>query len=126
MNNIILYQTNEHIFFNFYSFASSRDIPDDQNSGEIGALNTIILIFLTAFIGIYFAKIQGIQTLREGITNLYQNKVPIYELISGASIAFAAVLLIVPGFFTDLVGFLLLLPFTRKSYSDWSLKAKQT
>ena len=82
--------------------------------GEIGALNTIILIFLTAFIGIYFAKIQGIQTLREGITNLYQNKVPIYELISGASIAFAAVLLIVPGFFTDLVGFLLLLPFTRK------------
>ena len=82
--------------------------------GEIGALNTIILIFLTAFIGIYFARIQGIQTLREGITNLYQNKVPIYELISGASIAFAAVLLIVPGFFTDLVGFLLLLPFTRK------------
>ena len=82
--------------------------------GEIGALNTIILIFLTAFIGIYFARIQGIQTLREGITNLYQNKVPIYELISGASIAFAAVLLIIPGFLTDLIGFLLIFPHSRK------------
>ncbi len=80
---------------------------------EIGALNTIAIIFLTAIIGIYYARIQGIQTLRSGIINLYQNKVPIYELISGASIAMAALLLIVPGFFTDLIGFLLLIPVTR-------------
>jgi len=80
---------------------------------EIGALNTVAIIFLTAIIGIYYAKIQGIQTLRSGIINLYQNKVPIYELISGASIAIAALLLIVPGFFTDLIGFLLLIPLTR-------------
>ena len=80
---------------------------------KIGALNTVAIIFLTAIIGIYYAKIQGIQTLRSGIINLYQNKVPIYELISGASIAIAALLLIVPGFFTDLIGFLLLIPVTR-------------
>ena len=61
---------------------------------EIGAFNTILLIFLTAFIGVYYARIQGIQTLRSGLINLYQNKTPIYELISGASIAFAALLLI--------------------------------
>ena len=81
--------------------------------GEIGALNTLGLIFLTAIIGIYYARIQGVQTLRSGIINLYQNKVPIYEIMSGASIAFAALLLIVPGFFTDLIGFLLLFPFSR-------------
>ena len=80
---------------------------------EIGALNTVAVIFLPAIIGIYYARIQGIQTLRSGIINLYQNKVPIYELISGASIAIAALLLIVPGFFTDLIGFLLLIPVTR-------------
>ena len=82
--------------------------------GEIGALNTVALILLTAIVGIYYARIQGIQTLRSGIINIYQNKTPIYELISGASIAFAAVLLIIPGFFTDLIGFLLLIPFSRK------------
>ena len=81
--------------------------------GKIGALNTIALIFLTAIIGIYFARIQGLQTLRSGIISLYQNKAPIYEMLSGASIAFAAILLIIPGFFTDLLGFLLLIPFTR-------------
>ena len=81
---------------------------------EIGALNTIALIFLTAVIGIFFARVQGIQTLRSGIVNLYQNKIPIYELLSGASIAFAALLLIIPGFFTDTIGFLLLIPFTRR------------
>ena len=82
--------------------------------GQIGALNTIALIFLTAIIGIYFAKLQGIETLKSGMINLYQNKIPVYEIISGASIAIAALLLIVPGFFTDLIGFLLLIPFTRK------------
>ena len=82
--------------------------------GEIGALNTVALIFLTAIVGIYFAKLQGIQTLKSGMVNLYQNKMPIYEIITGASIAISALLLIIPGFFTDLIGFILLIPFTRK------------
>ncbi len=81
--------------------------------GEIGALNTIMLIFLTAIVGIYFARIQGMQTLKSGIENLYQNKAPIYEIIAGASIAIAAILLITPGFLTDFFGFLLLIPLTR-------------
>ena len=78
--------------------------------GEVGALNTIALIFLTAIIGMYFAKLQGIQTLKSGMANLYQNKLPAYDLLSGASIAIAALLLIIPGFFTDFVGFLFLIP----------------
>tara|TARA_Y200000002_G_C22356495_1_gene527269 strand:- start:225 stop:641 length:417 start_codon:yes stop_codon:yes gene_type:complete len=82
--------------------------------GKIGALNTVFLIILTAATGIYFAKLEGIRTIRSGVTNLYRNKVPIYEMISGASIAIAAILLIIPGFFTDTLGFLLLIPFTRK------------
>lgn len=82
--------------------------------GEVGAFNTIALIFLTAIVGIYFARLQGIQTLRSGMINLYQNKSPIYDLLSGASIAIGALLLIIPGFFTDFIGFLLLIPFTRK------------
>ena len=81
---------------------------------KIGALSTLALIFLTAILGVFFARVQGIQTLKSGLVNLYQNKVPIYELISGASIAFAAVLLIIPGFLTDLIGFILLIPFTRR------------
>jgi len=82
--------------------------------GQVGALNTVALIFLTAIIGVYFAKLQGIQTLKSGMVNLYQNKMPIYEIMSGASIAVAALLLIIPGFFTDIIGFFLLIPFTRK------------
>ena len=93
--------------------------------GEIGALNTVALIFLTAIIGIYFAKLQGIQTLKSGMVNLYQNKVPIYEMITGASIAIAALLLIIPGFFTDLIGFLLLIPFTRKVLFSLTIKNRQ-
>ena len=81
--------------------------------GKIGAFNTIALILLTAIVGISFARVQGIKTLKSGITNIYQNKVPVFELISGASIAFAALLLIIPGFLTDLTGFLLLIPLTR-------------
>ena len=92
--------------------------------GQVGALNTVALIFLTAIIGIYFAKLQGIQTLRSGMVNLYQNKVPVYEIMSGASIAFAALLLIIPGFFTDLIGFLLLIPFTRKIFFKLAFKNK--
>ena len=79
----------------------------------IGALNTVALIFITAIIGIYYAKFQGIRTLKSGIINLYQNKITIYELLSGASIALAAVLLIVPGFLTDLIGLFFLIPITR-------------
>ena len=92
--------------------------------GEVGALNTIALIFLTAIVGVYFARLQGIQTLKSGMVNLYQNKLPVYEMLSGASIAIAALLLIIPGFFTDFVGFLLLIPFTRKIIFNISLKNK--
>ena len=81
--------------------------------GYIGALNTVLLIFTTAIIGIYFARLQGLSTLRAGIKNIYENKTPMYELFSGASIAIAAVLLIIPGFLTDILGFTLLIPLTR-------------
>ena len=90
--------------------------------GQIGALNTLALIFFTAIVGLYFAKLQGIQTLKSGMVNVYQNKIPIYEMISGASIAVAALLLIIPGFFTDFVGFFLLIPFTRKILFNIALK----
>tara|TARA_Y100000389_G_C17185376_1_gene376106 strand:+ start:26 stop:442 length:417 start_codon:yes stop_codon:yes gene_type:complete len=90
--------------------------------GKVGALNTVFLIFLTAIIGMYFAKLQGIKTLRSGMVNLYQNKIPIYEILSGASIAIAALLLIVPGFFTDFVGFLFLIPYTRRIIFSITLK----
>ncbi len=94
--------------------------------GKIGALNTVSLIFLTAIIGVYFAKLEGIKTMRSGIINLYQNKVPIYEMISGASIAIAALFLIIPGFFTDTIGFLLLIPFTRKILISFFIKKNTT
>ena len=92
--------------------------------GHIGALSTVALIFLTAIIGLYFAKQQGLRTLKSGVINLYQNKLPIYEMMTGASIALAAFLLIVPGFFTDFIGFLLLVPFTRKIIFNLTLKKK--
>ena len=92
--------------------------------GKVGALNTVALIFLTAVIGIYFAKLQGIQTLRSGMVNLYQNKMPVYEIMSGASIAIAALLLIIPGFLTDFIGFLLLIPFTRKIFFKFAFRNK--
>ena len=92
---------------------------------NVGALNTVALIFLTAIIGVYFAKLQGIQTLKSGMTNFYQNKLPVYEILSGASIAISALLLIVPGFFTDFLGFLLLVPFTRKIIFNVALKNKK-
>ena len=92
---------------------------------QIGAINTILLIFLTATIGIYFVRIQGLNTIKSGFTNLYQNKTPIYEIISGASIAVAAILLILPGFITDFIGFALLFPFTRKVLiNNWISKNK--
>ena len=96
--------------------------------GKIGALSTVSLVFLTAVIGIYFAKIEGLKTIRSGFTNLYENKIPIFEMVSGASIAIAALLLIIPGFFTDTIGFLLLIPLTRKVLINSFLKKniKQT
>ena len=83
--------------------------------GQVGALNTVALIFLTAIIGIYFAKLQGIQTLKSGMVNLYQNKMPVYEMMSGASIAFAALLLIIPGLFIKNIGLLTLMSWLVKN-----------
>ena len=81
---------------------------------QIGAITTILLIFTTAVVGVYYAKYEGLNTLRSGFVQLSQNKQPAYEIISGAAIAFAALLLIIPGFATDLVGFLIIFPFSRK------------
>ena len=81
---------------------------------QIGAFNTISLIFITAVVGIYYAKYEGLNTFKSGFAQLLKNEIPAYELISGAAIAFAALLLITPGFATDLIGFLLIIPFTRK------------
>ena len=84
--------------------------------GQIGAFNTISLIFITAIIGVFYARYEGLNTLRSGFSQLIKNEAPIYEIISGAAIAFAALLLIVPGFATDLLGFLLIFPLTRKLF----------
>ena len=84
--------------------------------GVIGAFNTIFLIFFTAITGIYFAKLEGLNAIRSGFTQLVKHEIPIYEIISGAALAFAALLLIIPGFLTDLVGFLLIIPITRKFF----------
>ena len=81
---------------------------------QIGALNTIILIFTTAIVGIYYAKYEGLNTIKSGYIQLIKNQSPTYEMISGAAIAFGALLLIVPGFATDVLGFLVIFPFTRK------------
>ena len=81
---------------------------------QIGAFNTILLIFITAFIGVYYAKYEGLNTLRSGFAQLSKNETPAYEVISGAAIAFAALLLIIPGFATDIFGFLLIFPISRK------------
>ena len=81
---------------------------------NIGTFNTITLVFITAIIGVVYARYEGLNTLRSGFTQLIKNESPAYEIISGAAIAFAALLLIVPGFATDIIGFLLILPITRK------------
>ena len=82
--------------------------------GQIGAITTIFLIFTTAIVGIYYAKYEGLNTLKSGFIQLSKNESPTYEVISGAAIAFAALLLIIPGFATDILGFLLIFPLTRK------------
>ena len=81
---------------------------------QIGAVTTILLIFITAIVGIYYAKYEGLNTLKSGFLQLSRNESPAYEVISGAAIAFAALLLIIPGFATDIIGFLLIFPITRK------------
>ena len=83
---------------------------------QIGAINTILLIFTTAIVGIYYAKYEGLNTLKSGFTQLSNNKPPTYEMISGAAIAFAALLLIIPGFVTDVLGFLLIFPASRRFF----------
>ena len=90
---------------------------------QIGAFNTISLIFITAIIGVFYARYEGLNTLKSGIPQLIKNEIPAYEMISGAAIAFAALLLILPGFATDLIGFLLIFPLTRKLiFGKFSMK----
>ena len=81
---------------------------------QIGALTTILLIFITAILGVYYARYEGLNTLKSGFTQLSKQQTPTYEVISGATIAFAAVLLIIPGFATDILGFFLIFPITRR------------
>ena len=81
---------------------------------QIGAFNTILLIFITAIIGVIYARYESLNTLRSGFSQLIKNEMPAYEIISGATIAFAAFLLIIPGFATDIIGFILIFPITRK------------
>ena len=91
---------------------------------EIGAITTILLIFTTAVVGVYYAKYEGLNTLRAGFAQLRQNETPTYEMLSGAAIAFAALLLIIPGFATDVLGFFLIFPLSRKLIFKNLLKKK--
>ena len=92
---------------------------------QIGAFNTILLIFITAFFGIFYARYEGFNTLRSGVSQIVKNELPIYEIISGAALAFAALLLILPGFATDLLGLLIIFPPTRKLiFKKVSIKQK--
>ena len=90
--------------------------------GQIGAFNTISLIFITAIIGVIYARYEGLNTLKSGFSQIIKNEIPAYEIISGAAIAFAALLLIIPGFATDILGFLLIFPLTRKLFFGKFLK----
>jgi len=83
---------------------------------QIGAFNTISLIFITAIIGLYYAKYEGLNTLKSAMKQIVQNEIPIYEIISGAALAFAAFLMILPGFLTDIIGLLIIFPWTRKIF----------
>ena len=83
---------------------------------QIGAFNTISLIFITAIIGLYYAKYEGLNTLRSALKQIIQNEIPIYEIISGAALALAALLMILPGFLTDIIGLLIIFPWTRKIF----------
>jgi len=89
---------------------------------QIGAITTILLIFITAIVGVYYARYEGLNTLKAGFSQLSKQETPVYEIISGAAIAFAALLLIIPGFATDVLGFLLIFPTTRKIILNKFLK----
>jgi len=91
---------------------------------QIGVFSTVLIIFSTAIVGVYYARIEGVNTIKSGMTNLYKNKIPFYEMLSGASIAIGAILLIIPGFISDIIGFSLLVPFTRKVVINFWLKNK--
>ena len=92
---------------------------------QIGAISTILLIFTTAFVGIYYAKYEGLNTLKSGFAQLSKNEAPTYQVISGAAIAVAALLLIIPGFVTDILGFLIIFPISRKFiFNNFSKKFK--
>ena len=93
---------------------------------QIGAITTILLIFTTAIVGVYYAKYEGLNTLKSGFLQLSRNETPTYEMISGAAIAFAALLLIIPGFTTDIIGFLIIFPITRKIIFSKFLKKFNT
>ena len=92
---------------------------------QIGAFTTISLIFVTAIIGVYYARYEGLNTLRSGVSQLYKNQMPLFELMSGAALAVAAFLLILPGFATDLLGFLIIFPLTRKIIFNLFAKTKK-
>ena len=96
---------------------------------QIGAFNTISLVFITAIVGIFYARYEGLNTLRSGFSQLVKNELPAYEIFSGATIAFAALLLIIPGFATDIIGFFLIFPLTRKiilkKFSSQNIKQKK-
>ena len=94
--------------------------------GKIGAFNTISLVFITAIVGVFYARYEGFNTLKSGMTQMIKNELPIYEIVSGAALAFAALLLIIPGFATDIIGFLLIFPPTRKPVSYTHLRAHET
>ena len=93
---------------------------------QIGAFTTISLIFMTAVIGVFYARYEGLNTLRSGVSQLYKNQMPLFELMSGAALAVAAILLIFPGFATDLLGFLIIFPLTRKIIFNLLAKGKRT
>ena len=92
---------------------------------QIGAFTTISLIFITAVIGVYYARYEGLNTLKSGVSQLYKNQMPLFELMSGAALAVAAILLILPGFATDILGFLIIFPLTRKIFFNFLAKKRK-
>ena len=92
---------------------------------QIGAFNTISLILITAIMGVWYARYEGFNTLKSGISQLMKNEIPVYELISGAALAFAAILMIIPGFLTDLIGLIIIFPWTRKLFLKKISRKKQ-
>ena len=93
---------------------------------QIGAFNTVLLILITAVAGVAYARYEGFNTLKSGFGQLVKNEIPVYEIISGATLAFAALLLIIPGFATDIIGILLIIPFTRRIILGKFIKARKT